>query len=117
MDEDITDHLYQQYGKGALKILEIVKEDESLKERILEENDFIKAEILYALRYEMTPHLIDVFRRRTEMSLWIHHRKAPEAAKKVAEIMAKEYSWSEVEKNKEIESYIDYVKKTVAFLT
>ncbi len=117
LDDDIADHLYQQYGKGALKILDIVKEDESLKERIIEENDFIKAEILYTLRYEMTPHLIDVFCRRTEMSLWIHHRKAPEAAKKVAEIMAKEYSWSEVEKNKEIESYIDYVKKTVAFLT
>ena len=50
------------------------------------------------------------------MSLWIHHKKAPEAAKKVSELMAKEYSWSEEKKNKEFETYIDYIKKTVSFI-
>ena len=116
LDDDIADHIYQQYGKGAIKILDLIKGDESLKERILDENNFIKAEILYVLRYEMTPHLIDVFCRRTEMSLWIKHDKARGAAEKVAEIMAKEHSWSEDKKNSEIEAYIDYVKKTVAFI-
>jgi glycerol-3-phosphate dehydrogenase len=58
----------------------MIKEDESLKERVMEDNNFIKAEIVYVLRYELTPHLIDVFCRRTEMSLWIHHRRASEAA-------------------------------------
>ncbi len=116
LDENIADHIYQQYGKGAFKILEIIKEDESLKERILEENDFIKAEIVYCLRYELTPHLIDVFCRRTEMSLWITHKKQLEAANIVAKIMAKEYSWSEDKEKKEIETYLDYIKKTVAFI-
>jgi glycerol-3-phosphate dehydrogenase len=116
LDDDISDHIYQQYGKGAIKILELIKEDASLKDRILEENDFIKAEIVYTLRYELTPHLIDVFCRRTEMSLWIRHDEARQAAKKVAEIMAKEYSWSEDRKNSEIEDYVDYVKKTIAFI-
>ena len=117
LDDDISDHIYQQYGKGAIKILDLIKKNESLKERILDENDFIKAEIVYTIRYELTPHLIDVFCRRTEMSLWIRHNKAHEAAKKVAEIMAKEYSWSEEKKNSEIESYLDYIKKTVVFIT
>ncbi|MFX1339439.1 MAG: FAD-dependent oxidoreductase [Promethearchaeota archaeon] len=116
LDDDIVDHIYQQYGKGAIKILEMIKEDGNLKARIMDENDFIKAEILYVLRYEMTPHLIDVFCRRTEMSLWIRHDKARLASEKVAELMAKEYSWSEDTKNIEIENYIDYVKKTVAFI-
>ncbi|UCD01567.1 MAG: hypothetical protein JSV23_00650, partial [Promethearchaeota archaeon] len=117
LDSDIADYLYQQYGKGAIKILEMIKEDESLKEKIVEENDFIKAEILYCLRYEPTPHIIDVFCRRTEMSLWIDHKKAFEAARKVAELMAKEYSWNENKKNQEIEFYMDYIKKTVSFIT
>ncbi len=116
LDEDIANHLYQQYGKGAIKILEIVKEDLSLKERIIEENNFIKAEIIYCLKYELTPHLIDVFCRRTEMTLWINHRKSLEAAKKIAELMAKEYSWNEEKKNEEIEKYINYIKKTVDFI-
>ena len=116
LDKDITDHLYQQYGKGAIKILDLIKEDESLKERVMEENNFIKAEILYVLRYELTPHLIDVFCRRTEMSLWIHHREASEAAEKVAKIMQKEYSWGVEITKKEIDIYLDYVKKTVSFI-
>jgi glycerol-3-phosphate dehydrogenase len=117
LDNDICDHLYQQYGKGAVKILEMIKEDESLKEKIIEENNFTKAEILYCLRYEPTPHLIDVFCRRTEMSLWIDHKKAIIAANKVAKIMAEEYSWNENKKNQEIDLYMDYIKKTVSFIS
>ena len=116
LDEEISNHLYQQYGKGALRILDLIKEDESLKERIIDENDFINAEILYVLRYELSPHLIDVFCRRTEMSLWIHHRRASEAAEKVAAIMQKEYSWDDETTYKEIQTYLDYVKKSVSFI-
>ena len=116
IDDEIADHLYQQYGKGALKILELIKEKESLKERIIDDNDFVRAEIIYILRNELTPHLIDVFYRRTEMSLWISHKKALEAAKKVAELMAEEYSWNKEKKNIEIDIYVDYIKKTVSFI-
>jgi len=116
LDEDISDHLYQQYGKGAFKIIDLIKEDGGLKERIINENDFIKAEILYCLRYEMTPHLIDMLCRRTEMALWIHHKKALDAAKKVADLMASEYSWNDKKKAQEIELYMNYIEKTVAFL-
>ncbi len=116
LDEDIADHLYQQYGKGAFRILEMIKDDESLKERVIDENDFIYAEILYVLRYEMTPHLIDVFCRRTEMSLWIHHRRALDAAENVAKMMQKEFNWDNETKNEEIQRYLDYVKKCVSFI-
>ena len=116
IENDIADHIYQQYGKGAIKILELIKEDASLGDKIIEENNFIKAEVVYALRYEMTPHLIDVFCRRSEMALWIDHKKAFEAANKVAELMAKEYSWDENKKNEEIEFYMDYINKTTSFI-
>ena len=116
LDNDISAHLYQQYGRGALKILEIIKEDESFKERIMKENDFIKAEIIYCLRYELTQHLIDIFCRRTEMSLWISHKRTFEVAKKVTDLMAKEYNWNEERKTQEINTYVDYVKKTVSFI-
>jgi len=116
LEEDISDHLYQQYGKGAIHIINLIKKNESLKERVIDENDFIYAEILYVLKYEMSPHLIDVFCRRTEMSLWIHHRRAFEAAENVAKIMQKEYSWDNETKNEEIQRYMDYVEKCVSFI-
>ena len=116
LEEDIADHIYQQYGKGALKILEIIRDSESLKEKIFKDNDFVKAEIIYCLRYEMTQHLIDLFCRRTEMSNWISHKNAIKAATIVADIMATEYNWNEDKKKQEINVYIEYVKKTVSFL-
>ncbi|TFF89625.1 MAG: hypothetical protein EU548_07140, partial [Promethearchaeota archaeon] len=116
LDDDIAHHIYQQYGNGAIRILDLIKEDASLKERIIEENEFILAEVVYSLRYELTPHLIDVFCRRTEMSLFICHKNAEEAATKVAELMASEYGWNQDTKQQEIEQYLDYVKKTVAFI-
>ena len=116
LDDDIADHIYQQYGKGAVKILDLIKENRSLKELIISENNFIKAEIVYCLRYELTPYLIDMFCRRTEMSLWIRHFYVYEAAKKVAELMKKEYSWSEEKMMEEIKVYTDYIEKTVAFI-
>jgi len=117
LEKDILSHLYQQYGKGALKILELINEDSTLSDRIIDENDFIKAEILYILRYELTTHLIDVFCRRTEMALWINHKNASEAARKVGEIMSEEYSWDKATLDHEIQNYLDYVKKTVSFIS
>ncbi|MFX1531516.1 MAG: FAD-dependent oxidoreductase [Promethearchaeota archaeon] len=116
LEENVADHLYQQYGKGALKILEIIRENESLKEKILKDNDFIKAEIIYCLRNEMTLHLIDIFRRRTEMSLWISHKNANKAAEIVADLIATEYSWDEDKKKQEIDSYMHYIKRTTSFI-
>ncbi|MHA2183154.1 MAG: hypothetical protein ACXAAH_17175, partial [Promethearchaeota archaeon] len=63
-----------------------------------------------------TPHLIDVFCRRTEMSLWINYKRASFAAKVVAELMKLEYSWSEEKKEEEIAIYLDYIKKSVSFI-
>ncbi|MFW9879590.1 MAG: glycerol-3-phosphate dehydrogenase C-terminal domain-containing protein, partial [Candidatus Thorarchaeota archaeon] len=103
-------------GKGALKILEIINDNESFKEKIIKDNYFIKAEIIYCLRYELTIHLIDLFCRRTEMSLWIAPNSVLEAAKKVAELMAKEYNWEQDRKTQEISEYIAYVKKTISFI-
>jgi len=116
IDDKIADHLYIQYGLGALEILKMIQNKPELKERIIDENEFIKAEILYTLRYEITPHIIDVFCRRTEMSLFIDHRNQLEAAKKVADLMGKEYSWNDSKKEQEIQTYMDYINKTVEFV-
>ncbi len=116
IESEVADHIYQQYGKGAIKILELIKGDHLLGDRILKDNNFIKAEIVYTLRYEMTLHLIDVFCRRTEMALWINHKEVSKAAHIVADLMQKEYLWDDEIKLKEISQYLDYIEKTVAFM-
>ena len=51
------------------------------------------------------------------MSMYIDHRKAPEVTEIVAELMVKEYSWSEEKKKTEIQDYLKYVDKTVSFIS
>ncbi len=116
LDNKITHHLYQQYGLGAIEIVKIVEKEPSLGERIVDGNDFIKAEIIYVLRYELTTHLIDIFRRRTEMSLFIDHRKQSDAAKIVTDIIAIEYQWDEKKMQQEIREYMEYIEKTIDFI-
>ena len=116
LDDKITKHIYQQYGRGAIEILNLIVKEPNSGEKIVDENDFIKAEILYVLRFELTTHLIDIFCRRTEMSLFIDHRKQLYAAKKVAEIIAKEYQWDENKEEQEIKDYIEHIKKTIDFI-
>ena len=116
LDKKITHHLYQQYGRGAIEIMNLIEAEPDLAEKIVDENDFIKAEIIYVLRYELTTHLLDVFCRRTEMSLFIDHRKCSEAAKIIANLMGKEYSWSEEKKKKEIQHYLEYIQNTISFI-
>ncbi len=116
LEQKISDHLYQQYGRGALKILELIKQDPPLAEKILDNYYFIKAEIFYTLKHELTLHLIDVFCRRTEMAIFIDHREQEQATKVVGDIMAREYSWSEDTKKKEINHYLEYIQKTIVFI-
>ncbi len=115
LDQDILNHLYQQYGHGAIKIIELCLKDNALKERLLPEHPFITGEIVYSLRNEQVPHLIDIFCRRTEMAILIHHKKQKIIAQKVAEIMAKEYGWNEEKKSEEIKTHLDHIKKTIFF--
>jgi glycerol-3-phosphate dehydrogenase len=115
LDQDILEHLYQQYGEGAKKIIDMQTNDSKLKERIIREHPFIVGEIMYILKNEQAPHLMDVVCRRTEMALRIHHKKQKTVAEKVADIMAKEYSWDEPQKKKEIKEYLDHIKKTIFF--
>ncbi len=116
LDDKVSHHLYQQYGRGALKILELIKKDQELKKRIIPENDFIKAEIIYCLRHELTTHLIDIFCRRTEMSLFISHKRVEKAAQVVGDLMAEEYGWTDDKKQKEINTYLNYIKNCVSFI-
>lgn len=116
IEDDVADHIYQQYGKGALNILKIIRNDKTMNEKILPENNFIKAEIIYSLRNELTPHLIDVFCRRTELSLWVNHKKAKIAAEIVAELMAEEYKWTREKEKQEIEEFLGYIRKSISFI-
>jgi len=113
--EDITNILYQQYGRGAIEIVKDVLTNPQRGKRFLNGVQFIPAEIYYILSHEYAPHLMDVLTRRTEISMKVHHKKQPEIAEKIANIMAEVYGWDENTKQNEISQYIEHIKRTIWF--
>jgi len=115
IDQDILEHLYRQYGRGAFEIVQNIINKPELGKRFIPENQITPAEIHYILKYEFAPHLIDVLLRRTEIQLKVHHKKQQKIAEDVAWIMAEKYGWTLEKKQKEIDNYMNYIKKTIWF--
>lgn len=110
------EYLHQQFGRGAVTILENIKKTPSSGKPLLEGYPHCKAEIRYILENENAPRLIDILCRRTEAQWMVWHHKQPELAEKVASVMGTYYRWSATKKAREIKDYLDYVEKTVSFL-
>lgn len=97
--QDLRIHGYHQhaddfgrlavYGSDALRIRELVAEDEALGEPAHPGLDLTRAEVVWACREEMARTVDDVLARRSR-SLIFDARASREAAEAVAEIMAEE---------------------------
>lgn len=89
-----------QYGSDQDKIEFIIRENPKLGEKIHKNLFYIKAEVVFAVRYEMAQKLEDVLARRTR-SLFLDAKSTLECAPVVAQIMAKELNkgsdWIETE--------------------
>jgi len=113
---DQHEHFYTQYGRGGLAILEDISENPAAGNPFLEGYPFCEAEILYILKQENAPKLMDVLCRRTEAQWLVWHHRQAKLAADVAAIMAHYYSWSDEVRTEEIGQYLDYVAKNVRFL-
>jgi glycerol-3-phosphate dehydrogenase len=77
------------YGSDAVHIKRLCEEDQTLSELIHPSLPNIKAEIVWALRYEMAMHAEDILARRTRL-LFLDAQAAIDSVNIVASVMAKE---------------------------
>ncbi|MGL5683820.1 MAG: FAD-dependent oxidoreductase [Marinifilaceae bacterium] len=85
---DHSDHMYI-YGSDEDLILDMIKNDDSMGQKIHPRYPYTYAEVAWAVREEMATSVEDVLARRVRL-LFLDARAAVEAAPIVAEIMAKE---------------------------
>ncbi|MCB0543462.1 MAG: FAD-dependent oxidoreductase [Saprospiraceae bacterium] len=104
LDADISQHLAFKYGTRANRVAELAKAQPALRERILSEQPFIKAEIIYAVREEMacTPRDFLARRIRLEITGW---QAAGAASEVVATLMGTELGWREDKVREEMRNY------------
>jgi glycerol-3-phosphate dehydrogenase len=118
----ILRHLYEEYGRGGLEILRQVEAHRSLGKRLLDNAAYpvevcpwILAEVDYVVRHEATVHLDDVLCRRTEICWLVRPEYQGHIAALAASHMKKLLDWSTVRTRKEIDDYLEYVKKNSFF--
>jgi glycerol-3-phosphate dehydrogenase len=104
LDQSIALHLVEDYGCNAEQVLNLVKENNSLGDRLVPELPFIKAEVIYSVRFEQTSRLDDFLVRRTRIAFFTHDQGVI-AASTVVQLMATELNWPQAKQETELERY------------
>lgn len=102
---ETIDHLITYYGTATDQIMNIAKTSTAFTKPLIENQHSIVAEIIYAIKNEMTYHLDDFIFRRTGIGTL--GNPGDKALSHCASIMANELGWDE----RRIELEIDNVKK------
>ena len=89
---ETLDHLANRYGGEARTVIAMIERDPSLGEPLVEGLPYVRAEALYAVRYEMATTVDDILSRRTRARLLARDASA-RAATSVALLVADDLGW------------------------
>ena len=92
------------YGADAPAILELVKKEPALAEKLHPELPYIGAEVVWAVHEEMARTVEDILSRRSR-ALLLDARASIEAAPRVAELMARELDRNENWQNQTVSNF------------
>ena len=103
------DHLLGRYGDLVDDLLALVAERPLLAEPLDGTEDYLAAEIVYAVTHEGARHLDDVLTRRTRISIETFDRGV-RAAPAAARLMAEELGWDRARTADEVDHYLRRVE-------
>ncbi len=122
IDLEILNHLYIEYGKGALNIISDILQNQNLGKQLIVDPNYppkyfpwVIAEIIYIISHEIPRHLNDVLCRRTEICWLVDPSKQRKIAEAIANIMGEKLGWDEGRKKAEINFYLKYIKANSYF--
>jgi glycerol-3-phosphate dehydrogenase len=104
LDPRVIAHLGESYGSHADTLLSMVEKDAALGKRLIEDLPYLRAEVVYACRYEMAMTPDDVLARRTSIILE-DRDQGMGIIDEVAALMAQELGWSPEQQKAVIDAY------------
>jgi glycerol-3-phosphate dehydrogenase len=93
LDSDDIVHLGHSYGTEADAVMDLIADNPTLAERLIEDLPYLKAEVIHACRQEMAMTPYDILARRTSITLEDRDRGLG-IVKDVAAMMAQELDWT-----------------------
>ena len=103
-------HLASRYGSEARTVIAMTEADPELARPLVPGLPYLRAEAVYAARYEMARTLDDVLARRTRAAL-LSCDDAAAAATPVARLIAPELGWSPAEIDHEAATYVEAARQ------
>ena len=97
-------HLEGRYGTETADVLALCREDATLAETVSDSLPYIKAEAVFAARYEMAHTLDDILSRRTRARI-LDRDAAAQAAPAVAGLVARELGWDGAEQASQVAAF------------
>jgi glycerol-3-phosphate dehydrogenase len=107
---DVVAHLAGRFGGQARTVAAMMRDRPELGERLVPGLPYLKAEAVYAIRYEMALTLEDVLSRRTR-ALLLDAAASAGASASVAELMGAELGWSDEERGRQVEGFLALVER------
>ncbi len=105
---EVLDHLVSRYGGQARAVLAMAQAQPHLALPLVPGQPYLRAEAVYAVRYEMAQTVDDVLSRRTRAALH-DDRGAAAAAGQAADLMAGELGWSAADRDRQVAAFTDQV--------
>jgi glycerol-3-phosphate dehydrogenase len=109
LDLASIDHLLGRYGGLIDELLALVAERPELGEKLPGTDEYLAAEIVYAVTHEGARHLDDVLARRTRISIETFDRGIT-SARPAAELMAPLLGWTAAQTEDEVDHYLRRVE-------
>jgi len=106
-------HLHQRFGSEVQTIQQLIAGDASLAEPLIIGLPYLRAEAIFAIRFEMARTLDDILSRRTRARI-INRPASLASARAVAQLMAKELLWDDAEVERQVANYVDSCAKEAA---
>jgi glycerol-3-phosphate dehydrogenase len=108
VDQPVVDHLVGRYGGEARAVLAMMHADPAMGAPLVEGLPYLRAEAVYAARYEMAHTLDDVLSRRMRATL--HEQEATaDAAAEIADLVAPELGWTPAEVEHQVTAFREAV--------
>ena len=104
-----VDHLLGRYGGLVDELLELIVDRPELAEPLPGAEDYLSAEVVYAVSHEGARHLDDVLTRRTRISIETFDRGVA-AARPAASLMAGALGWDAFRVEEEVDHYLRRVE-------
>ncbi|CAA9225101.1 MAG: Glycerol-3-phosphate dehydrogenase [uncultured Acidimicrobiales bacterium] len=110
VDAAVLAHLAGRFGGEARALVAMMAADPSLAQPLVPGLPYLRAEAVYAARYEMATTVEDVLSRRTR-ALLEHREASAAAAADVARLLAGELGWSDEQTEASAEAYITLARR------